>query len=287
MSRGQEGTAFDTAKDQNAGYYKNAQTSYNNAQQDITNYQDQLSKFAASNPYKQGGEYQTQQNKSIANTADAAAQAAGQAVQSQAVRTGQNTGGAIAATEAMQEQNERSVADQEATANTQRIGNEAGYNKETLAASAVPAQLESSLYGTSSGAANSALGEEVKSGETPSFLDTLGSSFAQSLGSGVGSWMSGKLPSCWIAAELYGGWDDPRTIVFRAWLHGEFRLHWYGVLPVAAYRRWGKQMAAYIHMPEHSFARALFQRIFDAGLRRAKRWAVSELDRLELAAEVL
>lgn len=173
MSRGQENQVFDTSQEQNETAAKNAQTSFNNAQTDVGNYEDQLSKFAAGNPYVKGGELETDQNKVLSNTADAGARAAGQALQSAAVRTGQNAGGAIAATEAMQQENERNLAEQEAKANQQRIGAEAGYNKDVLGATEIPATLEAGLTGQQLGAQSNALSDQEKAASTPSTADAV------------------------------------------------------------------------------------------------------------------
>ena len=66
MSRGQENQVVNEAQSQNATNAANAQTSYNAAQADVGNYQGQLAKFAAANPYGEGGAYQTDQNKVLA-----------------------------------------------------------------------------------------------------------------------------------------------------------------------------------------------------------------------------
>lgn len=186
MSRGQENQVFNTSEQQNQQYNQNAQQSYTQAQGDVANYQDQLSKFAAANPYGQGGEFQTSQNQVLANTSDAAAQAAAQQMQGQAVRTGQNSGSAIAATQATEGANERNLSSQEAAQNAARIQNQAGYNQQTLSATGLPASLETSLSGQQATAGNAALEDEQKAGAQPSFMDTLGSSFASGLGSGLG-----------------------------------------------------------------------------------------------------
>lgn len=273
MSRGQETQAFDTASSQNQQYNTNAQTAFNKAQGDVTDYEDQLAKYAAGNPYGEGGEYETDTNRVLANTADAGAQSAGQAIQGAAVRTGENAGGAIAATEAMEEANQRNLGGQEATAQQQRIGQQAGYNKDVLSATAVPEQMESSLSGQQAGAANSALGEETKAGETPSFLDTLGSSFAQSFGSGIGSLASGDLGKikCHVAARIFGGWGDKRTVLVRLWLHCVFARRWYGRLPVWAYGRWSHTIAEE-WMPQSRAVDWAMRCLFAAALAQAEIW---------------
>lgn len=197
MSRGQESSAGTTAQGQNATYYNNAQNSYANAQADVGDYEKQLgdygasvAKFTSSNPYVEGGEYQTSQNKSLANTADATARAAGQTLQGQALRTGQNTAGDIAATEKMEQQNTRDLSADQAKANDQRISSEAGYNQqgvnmegELTKAAEAPAQLESTLSGQQGSLGNQSLEDEINAyAKNPSFGDEFGGMFAQQLG---------------------------------------------------------------------------------------------------------
>jgi hypothetical protein len=57
------------------------------------------------------------------------AQSAGNALQEAALRTGQSVSGAVGATEAMQQQNERTLSGQEAASTQQRIAANAAYNQ--------------------------------------------------------------------------------------------------------------------------------------------------------------
>lgn len=182
MSRSQETQAFNTGQAQNQGYYSNSQNSYSQAQTDVGDYENQLAAYKAGNPYVQGGQFQTATNQQLANTNDAAARSAGAALQGQALRTGQNTAGSIAATENMQQQNTRNLGAEEADATQQRIAGQAGYNQNVLNATAVPEQMEASLSGQQANAAGGALGTEQKAGETPSWMDELGAGLAGSVG---------------------------------------------------------------------------------------------------------
>lgn len=193
MSRGQESQVFDTAKQQNATAASNAQQSYQAAQSDIGQYSDALAKFAADNPYAAGGEYQTAENRATSGAADATAQAAQQALQAQSVRSGQNVGGAVAASEAMQQAAQRQLATQQAEAEKQRIGAGSAYGEKVLTASEVPAQLEAALTSGQLSAQEQALGQEQQAAKTPSFGEELfgglmqaGSSFAGGFAGGLG-----------------------------------------------------------------------------------------------------
>lgn len=186
MSRAQQGQVFQQAKGESQGAFGSAENAYNLAQQDVGNYQGQLSKYAASNPFLPGGEYQTSQNQVLADTADAAARGIGGRLQMQAARTGQNPAGSIAATEEMERQAARDLSAEQAKANESRIGQEAEYNRSVLGATAVPVGMETSI-GTGQGELyGHGLRSEEEAAKTPSLWDTLGSSFAQSLGEGIG-----------------------------------------------------------------------------------------------------
>ena len=186
MSRSQQGSVFSQTQGQSNQAFGAAQNAFGNEQQDIVNYQAGLGQFAAANPYKPGGEYQSAQNMVLANTSDAAAQSYGAALQRQAARTGQNPAGSIAATEAMQQENERNLSGQQAAANEQRISGEAGYNQDVLKGLGAVPGMENQLGEGEGRLYTGALDAEEKAAQTPSFLDTLGSSFASGLGSSLG-----------------------------------------------------------------------------------------------------
>lgn len=182
MSRGQEGSVIGTADDQNTGYYDQSQNSYSNAQTDASDYQKQLADYASSNPYGAGGADQTATNQQLTNTSDALARSTGQALQSQALRTGGNTSGGVAATEQMEEANDRTLSGDEASATQDRIGKQAGYNQDVLNATAVPVSQQTALSGQQGQLAGQALSTAAGAAKTPSWLDTFGNAVANGLG---------------------------------------------------------------------------------------------------------
>lgn len=200
MSRAQQGQTFDTAQQENQTYNTNAQTAFNQAQTDIGNYQNQLAQFAAANPYGQGGQFQTTENQVAANTADAAAQAAGQAMQGAAVRTGENAGGGIAATEATEQANERNLSAQEAQANQQRIAAGANYGQTVLNATGAAEGMQDTLAQQQAAAAQGALGTQEQAAQTPSFMDELGAGLIQA-GAGFASAYGGAM--CPAEGSIY------------------------------------------------------------------------------------
>lgn len=198
MSRAQQGQVFQQAQGQANTNNASANTSFSTAQQDLGDYESELGQFKANNPYVTGGQAETAENQQLADTAAGGARAAGEALQSAAVRTGQNEGGAIAATEDIAAQNERALAGQEAGATQQRLAAETGYNEAGLEGQAKLGQMESNLGGEEAKAAQGELGTEEQAANTPSFLDELGSgiiqagaNFAGGFGAGYGKGLAG------------------------------------------------------------------------------------------------
>jgi hypothetical protein len=180
MSRGQSTQAFNTASNENATDFGNAQSAFGNTENAIGNYNNQLAKFVSGNPYSQGGEQTI--NTGLANVSDAGSNSLQGALQAQARRTGQNSAADAATAAAAAQQNTRDLSSELANAQQKRISSEAAYNQAALGASAEPIGANESLYGTSSNATDSALGNETQGARTPSFWDEVGNSVAGNLG---------------------------------------------------------------------------------------------------------
>lgn len=183
MSRGQQSDVISTAKSQNATDFGNAQTALSNTDTSIGDYQDQLAKYVSSNPYTAGGEYDKTINSGLANVSDAGSNSLKGALQSQALRTGQNSAADAATAASGAQQNTRDLSTALASAQGNRISSEAGYNQTGLNATAVPINANAGLYGTSLSGGSSALNTQAGSSETPGFWDEVGNSFAKNLGS--------------------------------------------------------------------------------------------------------
>ena len=185
MGRSETKETYNTAKGENATDFANAQKSYNEAQQDVGNYETALgsyaadvNKFAGDNPYTTGGEYATDINGVLSAASDAGSQSARKALQDQALRTGQNMNAANNAAEDITEANTRNLAGEAATADQARIQQETGYNEAALgaqqgvlSATAVPATLEGGLASTEGSQAQGALGTQAQEANQPSFWD--------------------------------------------------------------------------------------------------------------------
>jgi hypothetical protein len=130
------------------------------------------------------------------------------------------------------------------------------------------------LYGTDVGAqegalntANGATDAAVSANKTGWLQNTLGIVNAIS-GAGQTAAGLGFKPGCWIAAELYGGWDDPRTIDVRRWIFGDFAKTYIGGIACAVYLAAGERTAQFIR--EHRWARKPFRKLFDMALSKAR-----------------
>lgn len=200
MSRGQQTGVVNTAKGVQSNYNNLANTSFTNAQGDlgkqeagIGDYGAALAGFKAANPYVTGGEAQTAENQQLADTAAASAESGGEALQGLATRSGQNPNAAIAATEHMKQQAARDLMGQQAGATERRLAAGTGYGEAVLGGQATKEGMQGDLTKTQAqiaaeqgGLAQGALNTEEGAAQTPSFFDTLGSSFASQLGKTLG-----------------------------------------------------------------------------------------------------
>jgi hypothetical protein len=173
------------------------------------------------------------------------------------------------------------VLDQAARAKTQTLSNNAlGVQNENaqLKQKQQQAGLQGlqGLYGTDVGAQLKAQGlvpEDInawanadKTGwlqDTTGMLGALGS-----LGMGAGA-VGLKAPGagCWIAAEVYGGWDDPRVDLVRNWIFNVWAAEsWIGWGVSRLYLRVGQPVAWLL---QHSdWLKRGFRRLFDVALRK-------------------
>jgi hypothetical protein len=207
-------------------------------------------------------------NPALANASDAGSNSLKGALQAQTMKTGQNSAADAATAASGAQANTRDLSTALASADQSRIGSEAGYNQTALGATSTPITAESSLYGTSGSQAGSALDTQAGAAKQPGFWDTLGDSFGAALGKTAGGGNEGGGSGCWIAAELYGGWDDPRVHMVRAWIYGPFSKTFYGAFLAHAYLRYGRWAAGIVRRSR--VARKVAQVFFDKALRRAQ-----------------
>lgn len=139
-------------------------------------------------------------------------------------------------------------------ANNMLNSNSTGASNLSLQGNSAAAGNYNGLYGTASQQTPTALG---------TILGTAGT-----LAGAAATAYAGK--GCWIAAELYGGWFEPRTMLVREWLHEEVSKTRAGRFILDIYMRFGARVAELIKTKR--WLRGIFQRIFDAAFSRAVRW---------------
>lgn len=83
------------------------------------------------------------------------------------------------------------------------------------------------------------LSQAVTASQQSGLLGTLGGIAGGVLGSATTNGWS-KL-FCWIAAKIFGGWDDIRTRIVRSYLLNSFGKTWYGRPIIALYARFGER----------------------------------------------
>jgi hypothetical protein len=192
MSRGQQSAIISTADKNSATDTGNAASSLTGANSSINNYDNSLASFVSGNPYTQGGQYDQTINSGLANTSDAGSNSLKGALQSQALRTGQNSAADAATASSGAQANTRALSSDMATAQQGRINSQTGYNTTALNAGQVPISANSSLYGTSLSGGEAALNTAAGSSQTPGFWDTLGDSFGSALGKTAGGGNQGN-----------------------------------------------------------------------------------------------
>ena len=189
MSRSQETAAYNTATANQATNEASAQKSDAATQDDIGTQQSQLAKFAANNPYVEGGQMETVTNRQLAGTADSTAAAARAGNEMLARRTGQNASAGVAAGEAEQEAAQRQLGTQEAGATESRLAAGAKYGSEVLGATGNITAAQQNLASQESNAAAGQMSSAVTAGQTPSFMDELGAGLI----SGASAYAGGKI----------------------------------------------------------------------------------------------
>lgn len=169
----------------------NASKAYTGANSEIGDYKNRLNTFINANPYKAGGEFAQDQSQISAAAADTGASAIQDKLARDAETSGENTGGYANNVAEAQRQATRDQATEMAQADSTRIAGKSAYDKAGLDASALPADLQARLYGTSIGGANGALDTAGGAAKTPSGWDVFGPAIIGGAAS-VGAGFAGK-----------------------------------------------------------------------------------------------
>lgn len=136
------------------------------------------------------------------------------------------------------------------------------------------AQMLQGLYGTDVGAQSNAMNNEnaatnaLTSASSTGWLQNMNGIISAVSGAGNAAGNLGYKPGCWVAAELYGGWNDPRTVDVRRWIFGDFAKTPIGRVACALYLQFGERLAEMIRV--HRWMRRPFKELFDCALRKAR-----------------
>lgn len=76
-----------------------------------------------------------------------------------------------------------------------------------------------------------------------------------------------KAVGCWVAAEVFGGWYEPRTILVREWLNTKFTESLFGRVVMALYHRFGQTWAAWVR--KNKLARTVATALMNRALTKA------------------
>jgi hypothetical protein len=219
--------------------------------------------------YGTAGDYMKSMN-SIGNTvASAGAKTLGTNLALNKMRTGENTAGYAGTVAETGRETGRDLTGFLADANANRMQQLNNVNQFGVSASALPAQIQAQIYGSSLG--NATQNAQMPSGWDMFMNDAIGAAGTAASGflGGYGKGMSGGGGGggCWVAAELYGGWYQPRTVLVREWLNAEFTTRPIGRAVMAIYHRTGKCVASLLRrFPQLKF---MFFPMFNAALRKA------------------
>lgn len=138
----------------------------------------------------------------------------------------------------------------------QMLANSANQNQSSATANnSTAAGTDTSLYGTASQQTPTALGTALGT------VGTLAGAAATAY------------KGCWVAAEIFGGWHEPRTELVREWLFDDFAKRSIGRVICDLYLRHGERVAQSIRA--HRSLRWIFTKVCDAALEQAVRsWEV-------------
>jgi hypothetical protein len=151
---------------------------------------------------------------------------------------------------------------------TGQLGSEAQLQQGVANETFQPAQLLGNEATATGNQDVSLIGQTSK---TP-FLQQLATAGLGAAGQALGAYAKG---GCWIAAALWDGWLDDRTIVTRAWLNGPFSETAIGRKVMALYLRFGRAIAAQITKrgAVSRLLRLALGPLFEMALKRARKWA--------------
>jgi hypothetical protein len=232
----------------------------------------------------QNPKYLANVNRLQANSLDASQESANRDLEAENKRTGGLNGSSTAGT--IKDLALRKMRLSDALSSQRAAGDyrsNLDYQQQQLQNILQPAGIESGYFGTAVGGQNAALNNLTQFGLASygpwmAAIQAAGGAAAAAI-PGIGAPSSGgggmDTGHCWVAAELYGGWFEPRTVLLRSWLNEEFRRTWLGDGVMRFYLRFGERIAAIARRSRA--VRWMLRPLFELALARAVRERMVDL----------
>lgn len=173
----------------------NAQAALGSTNAALTKYSSDVDNFMkfGRQTYGANGTYMKDQNAIATTGAAAGSNAIKGNLALHSMATGENTGGYAGSVAESQRQAQRDLTGTLANADATRLQNLTAINQQGVQDSALPAQVQASLYGTSLGGSNSAMSTaESASAASPGFWDVFGQDVASGAGAAIGAYAGKK-----------------------------------------------------------------------------------------------
>jgi hypothetical protein len=193
MGRTESKQVVNQGTEQSAADQKRAGQSYQATNKTLQDYSKNLDSFMrfGRQTYGADGEYMRDQNTLATGAAAAGANKVAGTIAQNAMRTGANTAGYASTVAEAQREGSRDLTQQLATADASRLQQLTAVNQYGVQASALPATVQASLYGTGTSGSASQLSTAGDAAKTPGFWDT----FAPALAGAAGTAAAGFCPA--------------------------------------------------------------------------------------------
>ena len=173
--RGQSTAAFNQSSGQSAADQAAATQADESTNNELNTYKSNLAKFMnfGQQTYGPNGTYMADQNAISNDVAHATANGLTTSMALNAARTGENTASYAPAAAAAKQQGQLDMTSQLATADANRLQALTGINQYGVQASALPAQVQASLYGPSVSGSTGQIDAATGAAKTPSTADVI------------------------------------------------------------------------------------------------------------------
>jgi hypothetical protein len=173
MGRSESHQVAEQGMHQSAEDQARAGASFTAANKSLGDYSKNLDSFMrfGRQTYGANGEYMRDQNTIANTTAAAGSNAIAGRIANNAMRTGANTAGMASTVAEAQRAGERDMTSQLAGADADRLSKLTALNQYGVQASALPAGIQASMYGTGSSGSAAQLNPASSAAKTPGFMD--------------------------------------------------------------------------------------------------------------------